>query len=259
MRRLRVLTPELVPLEYRLAGMVERGLAWVVDELIVHAVLGLVALLLAFGGVLTFGVGFTLIVPVYLLASFVLDFGYRWSFEARFRGRTLGKRLLGLRAVQENGAALHSWQAMVRNVARVVDALPFLYLLGALSMLLDGNSRRIGDRLAGTVVIREMRHEPPRGARVLAAADNSIATDVAAVSRIRKRLTAREGALLTEFVVAAERMETARRLELARRLAGFYRDRLRLEAHAGLPDEMVLRGIAGVVARDRFGTPARAR
>lgn len=259
MRRLRVLTPELVPLEYRLAGMVERGLAWLFDEVLVQAALALVTGIFALTGLLTMGIGLTLLAPVYLFTSFALDFGYRWFAESRYRGRTIGKRMFKLRVVQENGASVQSWQALVRNLVRVVDAIPFFYLLGALSMLVDARSRRIGDRLAATVVIREESHDPPRAARVLAASDSSIGTDAAAVSRIRNRLSAREGALLAEFVVSAERMETGRRLELARRLAGFYRERLRLEAHAGMPDEMVLRGIAGVVARDRFGSPARVR
>ena len=259
MRRLRVLTPELVPLEYRLAGMSERGIAWVVDELIVNTALSAVALVLALFSGLTAGLGAPLGIALFLVANFVLGILYRWIGEVRFRGLTIGKRMLRLRVVQENGTRVQSWQSLVRNIVRVVDALPFGYLLGASAMFLDGKSRRVGDLLAGTVVIHEVVHEPPRAVRVLARSESSLSTDAGAVSRIRVRLTPREATLLTEFVAVAERIGTARRLELARRLAGSYRERLRLDAHAGLPDEMLLRGIAGVVARDRFGKPGRVR
>ncbi len=260
MRRLRILTPELVPLEYRLAGMSERGIAWVVDEIIVNTVLALLVFVLSLFSGLTAGIGAPVALAFFLVAYFALGILYRWIGEVRFRGLTIGKRLLRLRVVQENGTSVQSWQALVRNVVRVVDALPFFgYLLGASAMFLDGKSRRVGDLLAGTVVIHEVVHEPPRAVRVLARSDSSLSTDAGAVSRIRRRLTPREATLLTEFVAVAERIDTARRLELARRLAGSYRERLRLDAHAGLPDEALLRGIAGVVARDRFGTPGRVR
>ncbi len=259
MRKLRILTPELVPLEYSLAGLPERGLAWLLDEILVFMATIAVWLLAALVGMLTGGFGMMPAAAGAMVAGFALDFGYRWWAEVRWRGRTLGKRALGLRVVQDNGAPVLAWQAFVRNAARVLDALPMFHLVGAVSILADPLARRVGDRLAGTVVLRERAYAPPKAARVLAHAENSVARDGSAAARIRQRLTEREGVVLAEFVVAAPRIETSRRLALAARLAGHYRARLGLAAHADLPDETLLRGIVGVLARERFGSPSARR
>jgi uncharacterized RDD family membrane protein YckC len=74
-------------------------------------------------------------------------------------GATPGKLLLGLRVRTAAGARCTLWAALARNVLRVVDAFPYVvpYLAGAMSIWADGgvppNRRRIGDRIAGTVVI----------------------------------------------------------------------------------------------------------
>jgi uncharacterized RDD family membrane protein YckC len=73
--------------------------------------------------------------------------------EALF-GATPGKFLQGLRVVTVDGSPLSLGSVITRNVLRVVDYLPVLYLLGGLSVLLTANSQRLGDRLAGTTVVR---------------------------------------------------------------------------------------------------------
>lgn len=254
MRKLRVLTPELVPLEYRLAGLPERGLAWLLDEMLIVAATTALYVLASMLGAATMGLGRGPAMGAAMVAGLVLEVGYRWFAEMRWRGRTVGKRVLGLRAVQDNGAELLAWQSFVRNVARFADALPLFHLTGAACVVLDPMSRRLGDRLAGTVVIKEVTHELPRATRWLAQEQNSLAQDAAAAGRIRQRVTERQGALLIEFDAAAPRIETQRRLEIAARLAAHFRARLGLERHAALPDEVLLRGIAGVLARERFGS-----
>jgi len=252
-RQLRVRTSELVPLEYRLAGLPERGLAWVVDEALVVTATSVVYFLASLFGLATAGLGRAPALGVAMVAGFVLEIGYRWWSEMRFRGRTIGKRLLGLRAVADDGTQMLPWQAFVRNAARVVDALPAFSLVGAVSVLVDPQSRRAGDRLAATVVVKDVVHAIPRSSRLPSEAENSLAQDAVATSRIRARVTRREATLCAEFVAAAPRMETARRLALAARIARSFRGRLGLDAHAALPDETLLRGIVGVIARDRFG------
>jgi uncharacterized RDD family membrane protein YckC len=80
--------------------------------------------------------------------------------EALF-GATPGKYLAGLRVVTVDGKALSFGQVLTRNVMRIIDYLPVLYLLGGISVLLTTNSQRLGDRLAGTtVVLREHALQP---------------------------------------------------------------------------------------------------
>src|SRR3981081_3510582 len=68
-------------------------------------------------------------------------------------GATLGKRLAGLRVTDLQGRRI-GWQAAtLRNLARLIDALPFLYLLGGVLTLSSRQHQRLGDRFAATVVV----------------------------------------------------------------------------------------------------------
>jgi uncharacterized RDD family membrane protein YckC len=87
-----------------------------------------------------------------LVAFLALCLVYYFALEARF-GRTVGKRLVGLRVLARDGAPASTRAILIRTVARVVDALPLLYVVGLISMLCGRPRRRLGDRLAGTIVV----------------------------------------------------------------------------------------------------------
>ena len=84
--------------------------------------------------------------------------------EALF-GATPGKYLSGLRVVSVDGRMLSLGAVLTRNVMRMVDYLPVLYLLGGFSVLLTTNSQRLGDRLAGTTVVRREHALQPGATR----------------------------------------------------------------------------------------------
>jgi len=90
-------------------------------------------------------------VPWYVLT--VVGLLYFTVPEALF-GATPGKWWAHLRVVSVDGRALSSGSVLIRNVMRLIDYLPVLYLLGGLSVLLTANSQRLGDRVAGTTVVR---------------------------------------------------------------------------------------------------------
>jgi uncharacterized RDD family membrane protein YckC len=76
-------------------------------------------------------------------------------------GRTLGKRLMGLRVVMRDGRPAPANAVAARTVLRLIDALPGAWMLGGLTMLLTGGRRqRLGDLAAGTVVRRDDRPMP---------------------------------------------------------------------------------------------------
>jgi uncharacterized RDD family membrane protein YckC len=89
-------------------------------------------------------------IPVYAAVAL----GYYYVLEAT-TGRTLGKRLLGLRVVSETNEPPTSRAIAVRTLFRLVDALPVLYLVGFVTMLAARpRNRRIGDLVAKTMVVR---------------------------------------------------------------------------------------------------------
>ena len=86
------------------------------------------------------------------LIYFLIVIAYYFVMEAA-TGKTLGKMLLGLK-VQAIDGAYTPMKAFIRNILRIVDSLPFLYLLGFIVMAVSKNKQRIGDMAAGTVVVR---------------------------------------------------------------------------------------------------------
>ncbi len=149
-------TPEHVRFHYRIAGPARRALAYTIDlvirGLIVYAIF--ILLLLTFlSGDVTEGATFGVIAVV----VFFLEWGYYVVFETVWSGRTPGKRLLRLRVVKEGGYAVNFNDIVLRNLLRAADILPGIYSIGALVMSLDTRCRRLGDLVAGTMVVVEER------------------------------------------------------------------------------------------------------
>lgn len=83
----------------------------------------------------------------------ILFFLYYIVLEAVL-GATLGKLLLGLRVVNVDGSRIGWGASIIRNLLRIIDALPFFYLLGAILIWTSPQHQRLGDRVAKTVVLR---------------------------------------------------------------------------------------------------------
>ncbi|MEM0969912.1 MAG: RDD family protein, partial [Verrucomicrobiota bacterium] len=107
-----------------------------------------VPLLSLFGEDISSGVTSGLIV----ILGFFLDWTYGIFFELSRWGATPGKLALGLRVTQTSGAPLDVYQAVVRNLLRWVDMMPF-GTIGLVSCLLTSRFQRLGDLAAGTVVV----------------------------------------------------------------------------------------------------------
>jgi uncharacterized membrane protein SpoIIM required for sporulation/uncharacterized RDD family membrane protein YckC len=157
-RRLAIETPEHVVLEIELAGPGSRIAAALCDAAILVAIL-----LFLFMGSRALsanaeaqGRWSTLVAVLVGLALFLVIWGYFLLFEALNDGRTPGKRLMGIRVVMDTGHRLTFTAAAVRNLVRVADAQPlFTYLLGFGLVLLHPQNKRLGDIVAGTIVVRD--------------------------------------------------------------------------------------------------------
>jgi uncharacterized RDD family membrane protein YckC len=154
--RYRVETPEIIDLDYDVAGLASRCLAAVIDTLLILLLLGgLGAALFAIFGRLLGDTQGSLVLAAWALLSFAVLWGYHLIFELIWSGQTPGKRALGLRVVREGGRPITFSAAAVRNLVRIVDFLPLFYGLGAVVMFVDPRSRRLGDLAGGSLVVRE--------------------------------------------------------------------------------------------------------
>jgi uncharacterized RDD family membrane protein YckC len=157
--RLTLDTPEGVQLELTLAGVGSRSTAAIVDYLIQGAIFIALAIVFGWGlGVTSAGGAWGAAISVLLV--FVVFNGYNVAFEVLASGRTPGKRWNGLRVVRESGAPVTLGASLVRNVMRIIDFLPGMYLVGMSSVIATAKNQRLGDLAGGTLVIRDRQPLP---------------------------------------------------------------------------------------------------
>ena len=163
-------TPEQVRIDYVLADLGSRIGAFAVDLVLLSAVLAVLAAALA--AVASLGpVAESLGTTALVFAVFLVQWGYFMLFEGLWGGRTPGKRTLGLRVVQVGGEALSFRGAVLRNLLRAVDLQPAPSgLAGLVSILASRRAQRLGDLVAGTLVVQDAAGrsrieaiEPPPG------------------------------------------------------------------------------------------------
>jgi uncharacterized RDD family membrane protein YckC len=164
-------TPERVELHYILANVGNRFLAAAIDHLI--QLLMVVALVLVWGWVTQWRFTKTMnawFAALAIFAFFLIYWGYFVLFETLWNGQTPGKRIMKLRVVREDGRPIRFFEAFVRNLLRILDITPpsFTYAIGVASIIFSARSKRIGDFVAGTVVVKERASEAPSLGEIVA-------------------------------------------------------------------------------------------
>jgi uncharacterized RDD family membrane protein YckC len=154
-----LVTGEAVVLQVRIARMPTRALACAIDFTL--QVIALIILFLALFGFLLERAGDALAAAIVFVVLLLVLVGYRVVMETLTRGKTIGKMLLGLRVVRDDGSSIRFRHALVRSLLWIfVDFAPwFAASPGIVASLMNKQGKRIGDMVAGTVVIRE-RHQP---------------------------------------------------------------------------------------------------
>lgn len=149
-----IVTPEAVVLDLETAGIASRAFAGIIDLVIQLAILMFGAIMIA---IVMGPAGDESSQTTAMLVLFALVvMGYPVLFETLMRGRTIGKQAMGLRAVTVEGAPIRFRHAMLRMMGGLVDRyLPPVGITGALFVLGTARHQRVGDLLAGTVVIRD--------------------------------------------------------------------------------------------------------
>lgn len=138
-------TPEGINLTLSPAGPMPRMLAWLIDTLIRIVFYTITFILLAVLG--SSGTG------LWMIITFLTEWFYPVYFEVFHKGQTPGKKSLNLYVVQDNGSPVTPSASMIRNILRFVDFLPLFYGFGMTTMLLNKRFQRLGDLVAGTVVL----------------------------------------------------------------------------------------------------------
>jgi uncharacterized RDD family membrane protein YckC len=146
-------TPEQLRLDFAVAGIGSRFLALVIDTLIQIAVL--VAIVITVGILGVRGQPSVWVIAAASTGFFLLFYGYFAFFEILWNGQTPGKRAIGIRVVKDSGRPLTAAESIGRNLLRIVDQLPAFYAIGMASALLTSGNKRLGDLVAGSMVVRE--------------------------------------------------------------------------------------------------------
>jgi len=171
--QLSIATPELVAIDFPLAGLGSRFVAIFLDYLlwVVVGVILVIALIIFFSGstgassaasaTTTSSTSYKWGEAIGIAIPFLVLWGYFTLFEAFWNGQTPGKRIMKIRVIQKTGRPMNLFESMGRNLVRFVDWLPAFYIIGVISMFATKRQQRLGDLIAGTLVVHERPVERP--------------------------------------------------------------------------------------------------
>ena len=247
---LTIATPEGVLFRLPLASPASRLYAMLVDIAIVLGAVNGVGLLVFWIFAKAPGFG----VMVITLVEFALGFLYSALLEGFWNGQTIGKRLFHLRVIDQSGLPLRIEQAWVRNLMRVFDALPFAYLVGGISVLNSPLMQRFGDRVAGTLVVRQTPLAAPGEEFWTQQKYNSFMDYPAVAMYLRRRATPELASLIQDALRRRNELAPYARREIYRELAAYLQSEVCTfpdELVEMLSDEQYLINSAGVLFRDQ--------
>ncbi len=253
-------TPEGVVFAQTLASPVARFFAWLIDFACLWVLLIIV------------NVGITLIKFVtpdtgqalQLIAFFVITIGYAMLLEWKWRGQTVGKRVMRLRVVDGNGFRLKFHQVAIRNLVRIIDSppLPFdfngvfvmvptFYVVGGLVALFTKKSQRLGDLAANTVVIRIPRVREPNFDQLGADKYNSLRAHPHLCARLRQRVSPTEASMALQAIIRRDEFDPVARVQLFSDLGAHFKSKVEFppEALEGIADEQHVRNVVDVIYR----------
>jgi uncharacterized RDD family membrane protein YckC len=246
----RLSTPEQIDLTYDVAGLGSRCVAALLDGCVQAIVITALYVALTVGAGVVLGasspellrstnrgtsdlIGY-IVLAILVLVFFLITTGYYIFFEMAWNGQSPGKRLAGIRVLTVRGQPITLGQSLIRNLLRLIDGPLTSYALGALVMLLNRRSQRLGDLAAGTLVVKVQRETSPRILHTLSSQPELLPLQASA-------LTPDDVALAREFLLRRDELAAERRAALAERIAGRLRGRLGPETTNEPPEELIAR------------------
>ena len=254
--QLNIDTPEQVELEFAIAGLGSRFVAVLIDHLIqggVYFLIGILAAVLFSAVANRVNLLGKWIFAVLIALYFLLIWGYYTLFEALWRGQTPGKHIMKLRVIKDSGRQITFFEALSRNLLRIVDYLPAFYLTGVITMLCTKRHQRLGDLAAGTIVVHERSDEQPllieRGTSIMpaqhapgfdplisaAAAQEASGLPADAVAR----LGADDLLLIESFFARARDLSPTTRADIAVRIATQMATKMNIAVPPGNPERFL--------------------
>ena len=246
---LTIRTPEGIEFSLMLAGPVTRFLAWSVDLLVILVTSKLLNVLLAVLGFISSD----LASAASILGYFVVSIGYGIVMECYWRGQTLGKRLLRLRVTDVHGLQLQFSQIVIRNLLRFVDSLPFLYLVGGLTCLINRRTQRLGDIVANTIVVWSPRVDEPDLDQLLEGKYNSFRNHPHLEARLRNHVSPAEAQVALQALMRRDEFEPRARVKLFQRIVTYFKTIVIFpqEATEGISDEQYIRNLVDALYRPK--------
>lgn len=223
-QRVEIETPEQIVFGYTIAGIGSRTAAALLDYVLLFVIsvvlwFGAAVLDGALSGSFFVGEWSSWIVALAILGQFAVFWGYYVVFEAIWDGQTPGKRRLRIRVVQDGGYSVSFAASAIRNLARIIDGQPFpMYAVGLVSAAFSSTGKRLGDMLAGTIVVQERVFQAP--AMAARPADAAVGPALAA------QLDEREYELLERFLARRSTLDADRRRLMVEQLAERFASRL---------------------------------
>jgi uncharacterized RDD family membrane protein YckC len=248
-----IVSTEKVPFRFRVAGLGSRFLAWLVDGTALFALFCAGVMVAGVLGMRREGLG----MAVMVWWMFALAWGYFLLFEWLWHGQTPGKQLLGIRVIQWDGTQMNFYQAAVRNILRVADALPLPLpvlcgFVGFTVAACNRENRRLGDLAAGTLVVHVERGQQP----IRALQDARAAADRARLTLWRQRLAQldrEQKQTLLDLCLRRDQLRVGERARLFQAAAGFFQSRLDLAPEAYESPEKFVLQLAAVLG-ERAGS-----
>lgn len=170
-KRLQILTPEKVLVDFELAGLGSRFISFFIDMLIQMGIIAMIVIVLITGSVMEY---FDMkvfqldlskinsyIIAGMLIMVFLVFFGYFIFFEMLMDGGSPGKKAMNIKVIRATGTALSFEASVLRNIMRIADFLPVFYLLGVVLIGVTDRYQRLGDMAANCVVVRVNKIKKP--------------------------------------------------------------------------------------------------
>ncbi|MEO8108070.1 MAG: RDD family protein, partial [Actinomycetes bacterium] len=155
-----LVTGDAVVVDLRLAKLPSRTPAFIID--LALQLTALIALTFLVGATTSFA-DEVLTVVLGFVGTIAVIVGYPVITETLTRGRTIGKLAIGLRVVRDDGGAIRFRHALARGLMAVVEIYLCFGAIAVITSLLSPQGKRVGDYLAGTVVVRERAPKPAAG------------------------------------------------------------------------------------------------